>query len=330
MKRILITGGAGFIGGHLGRYLADSGLAVDILDNFSRGVEDTFLRQLAGYGQVRLFSRNLTAANAMDDLPDDYHVIYHLAAMVGVRQVTSHPFQVLTQNVAMLESAIAMARRQRRLHRLVFSSTSEVYAGALDHLQAVVPTPESTPLALTDLTHPRTSYLLSKIYGEAMCHHAGVPFTVVRPHNVYGPRMGMSHVIPELLLRAVQAPEGGVLEVFSPSHQRTFCHVEDAVRLLVAVVEADRGEGLVLNLGSPAPEMTMRDLAERVVQTVGRSLTVVAGPVTPGSPPRRCPDLTLTFSLTDYRPAVSLEEGLMRTFQWYRQEVFSGSGLSAI
>ena len=126
-----------------------------------------------------------------------------------------------------------------------------------------------TALSLPDLSRPRTSYMLSKIYGEAMCRQAGVPVTIIRPHNIYGPRMGMAHVIPELLNRARMCSDGR-LEVYSVDHRRTFCYVEDAVETIVRAVRSPRCEGETLNVGTQFPEISIGELAERIVEVVGR------------------------------------------------------------
>src|SRR5690606_18212413 len=201
-------------------------------------------------------------------LDHDYDVIVHFAAIIGVTHVLQRPYEVLTHNVRLLENALEAARRQRALSRFVFASTSEVYAGTLAAFSMEIPTPESTPLAVADLSHPRTSYMLSKIYGEAMCRHSGLPFTVVRPHNVYGPRMGMAHVVPELLKRTYEARDGESLLVHSPRHKRTFCYVDDAVDLLVRIFETEKTAGTVLNLGSTDAEVSIAEVARIVIDTV--------------------------------------------------------------
>ena len=219
--KIVVTGGAGFIGLNVVLSLQRLGAKVDMVESFSRGVKDAdFLEALALPG-VRLLERDLTRDDAFDGADLDYDAIWHLAAMVGVKNVLSAPWEVLTRNVRMLDVALQFARRQSRLGRFVFTSTSEVYAGTLEHGTLPLPTPESTPLVCPDLAHPRTSYMLSKIYGEAMCAASGVPYTVFRPHNVYGPRMGMSHVMPELMDRARKASPHSALEVFSIDHDRS-------------------------------------------------------------------------------------------------------------
>lgn len=226
----------------------------------------------------------------------------------------------------MLAEVLELARLQRGLERFVFASTSEVYAGTLRREGGPLPTPEDVPLTLPDLGEPRGAYLLSKIYGEAMSLHAGLPVTILRPHNVYGPRMGLAHVIPELLERAHAATENGSLEVFSVEHRRTFCFVDDAVELVARAALAPRCEGEVLNVGAAAPEITIAELARVVLRVVGRELEIVPGPETAGSPPRRLPDMTKTTELTGYRAHVDLETGVRRTYDWYRARGFAAVG----
>lgn len=327
--RVLVTGGAGFLGFHLGRRLATEGYRVDLLDNFSRGVRDIQLGELASEKNVSLLHIDLLDPQALASLSGGYDHIVHLAAIIGVVHVQQRPYQVLTDNVAMLDRMITFARKEPRLKRLIFASTSEVYAGTLEHFDLPVPTPEDTPLALTDLGKPRTSYMLSKLYGEAMCRHSGLPFTIVRPHNIYGPRMGLAHVIPELLQRAYQTPEPGELPVFSIDHRRSFCYVDDAVEILLRIIENPECIGETLNLGRQGPEVTIREVAETCLSVVGKSLAIVPQPETPGSPRRRAPDTSLTQRLTSYDPQIDLETGIARTFGWYRDNVFAGRTESA-
>jgi len=206
---------------------------------------------------------------------------------------------------------------------MLFASTSEVYAGSLVQLNLPFPTPENTPLALPDLSEPRTSYMLSKIYGEAMLLHSGLPYTIVRPHNIYGPRMGMAHVIPQLLQKAHNAEPNGTLEVASVDHKRCFCYIDDAVEMLVRLLNADEATREVLNVGAEAPEVTIRELSELVIGTVGKPLSIVPRPPTHGSPSRRLPDMTRTKKITGYSAQTSLQDGLRSTYEWYKLQEFS-------
>ena len=163
--------------------------------------------------------------------------------------------------------------------------------------------------------------MLSKLYGEAMCQLSDLPVTIVRPHNFYGPRMGMSHVIPELLARAYRCPPGEGLEVFSPDHLRTFCFIDDAVRLVRALAESDGGLGGTFNVGVEEPEYNILQVAQIVLQTVGVSLDLIPGETHAGSPARRSPDMTATHSVVDARAEISLSEGIERTWAWYRERL---------
>jgi nucleoside-diphosphate-sugar epimerase len=320
VTRALITGGAGFIGCHLARALLAQGGGVTLVDDFSRGASDEAIAALLAAGAV-LHDRDLRQPDAFAGLPRDISHVFHLAAIVGVRQVLDRPYAVLRDNVSMLEGTLAFARTLPHLERVVFASTSEVYAGTLRAFTLPIPTPEDTPLAAGDLAQPRTSYMLSKIYGEALCHHAGLPFTIVRPHNVYGPRMGMSHVVPELLAKAWAAPQGGTLEVYSPTHRRTFCYVDDAVEMIRVAALRPAGRGATLNVGAAQPEITMAELAGLIARTVGKALEIVPLPATPGSPERRCPDMTRTAALTGCTARTSLADGLRATSEWYRHRL---------
>jgi len=329
MKKALITGGAGFIGYHLSRNLLKNGYQVDLIDNFSRGVRDDFLLELAVQHGAKLLDFDLLDRNVLDGLDQDYSYIYHLAAIIGVQHVLKAPYDVLTKNVDLLENIIIFGKKQKRLDRLVFTSTSEVYSGTLKHFSLTIPTPESTPLAVTDLSQNRTSYMLSKIYGEALCLHSGLPITIIRPHNFYGPRMGLSHVIPELLKKAFES-ENSKLEVSSLNHKRTFCYIDDAVEMMRSLAEADAAIGQTFNVGNESPEITIEELANEIISTVGKDLTIDPKPMTPGSPLRRCPDMTKTFTVTGYKPQINLNSGLRQTFDWYKTNVFLKDGLSAV
>jgi len=329
VARALVTGGCGFIGSHLGARLESAGYEVDLVDNLARGVVDDDLRALLERPSVRLVECDLLDPEALEGLDGEYELIFHLAAIVGVANVLERPYEVLDLNVAMTTRALELAARQERLERFVFASTSEVYAGTLEQFELEIPTPESSPIALPDLGRPRTSYMLSKLYGEALCIHSGVPVTVIRPHNVYGPRMGMSHVIPELLERARKAADGDRLEVYSVDHRRTFCYVEDAVEMIFLAARAEEAVGQVLNVGKEDPEIAIGELAEMVIETVGRDLAIDPQPATQGSPTRRAPEMSKMRAFIGYAAQVGVAEGLRRTYRWYEENVFEGTGLSA-
>lgn len=327
MRKVLITGGAGFIGFHLAKDLADKGYQVDLLDDLSRGMIDTDLRMLMGRSEVRFLRGDLSRRGALKGLGRDYHYIYHLASIIGVANVERMPAAVLRENALMLINVLDLARKQTELQRLLFASTSEVYAGTLRFFDLPIPTPETVPLTISEFAERRTSYMLAKLWGEGVCHYSDVPWTIVRPHNVYGPRMGMSHVVPELLGRAHHSTNG-VLEVYSVEHRRSFCYVTDAVAMIRAAAEADACLSETLNVGNGEPEVTIGELAKIVTKVTGKPLEIVPKAAPSGSPARRCPDMTRTIGLTGYVAGIDLDSGIATTYDWYKTHVFAAGDIA--
>ena len=327
--KALLVGGAGFIGGWLANLLADKGHEVYIVDNFERAVSDDFLSELVQTKKINVV--NIDASELQSStLPQDFDLIYHLAALLGVDNVRMRPYDVLSVNYSLLENVIRFAKDQKSLQRFVFFSTSEVYAGTLDAFSLNFPTPENTPLTIARLDEPRTSYMLSKIYGEALTRFSGLPCTIVRPHNFYGPRMGLSHVIPQLLEKFWNSLDGESVDVYSLDHQRTFCYIEEAVEIIYELSTLPNGLDGSFNVGTQNPEITMGELARRLMTLTERDVTVNALPATPGSPARRQPDTTAARIVASNVQPISLDDGLRKTFDWYRSNVFQGNRLSAI
>jgi len=329
MKKVLICGGAGFIGYHLANKLLESDYQIDLLDNFSRGVNDAQLISLATNEKINIININLLQPTVIDKIDNDYTYIYHLAAVIGVQHVLKSPYDVLEQNFILLQNALNIAKKQQKLKRFVFTSTSEVYAGTLHHYGLEFPTPELTPLTVNDINEARTSYMLSKIYGEAMCQHSGSPVTIVRPHNIYGPRMGLSHVVPELMKKVVEI-ESDHLDVFSVKHKRTFCYIADAVEMIQLLAESEKAIGEAYNIGNDDEEITMGELAQKIINLISKEIKVNPLPPTSGSPERRCPDISKFNKIISYRNLFSLDKGLKKTFEWYNKNIFSGERVSAI
>ena len=213
------------------RHLAEEpGVEVVVADDFSRGALDSELEQLAHGGAVELLTVDLARESELDAITGRFDEVYHFAAVLGVKRVLDDPLRVLDVNVV---GTLNLLRRLGELEhgRLLLASTSEVYAWTRRFHELPVPTPEDVPLAVTDLDDARSCYAASKILSELAVTQwgkaLGRPFTIVRYHNVYGPRMGYDHVIPELYQRAVAGQDP--LVVYSPRHRRAFCYVDDAV-----------------------------------------------------------------------------------------------------
>ena len=128
--------------------------------------------------------------NSKNKFNKNYDYIFNLAAIIGVSNVMKFPYKVLINNVLIQSKALSIAKIQKNLKKFIFFSTSEVYAGSNNYFNTKIPSPENTPLTISSLKNNRSTYMISKIYGEAMCYHSNIPFLILRPHNIYGERMG--------------------------------------------------------------------------------------------------------------------------------------------
>jgi UDP-glucose 4-epimerase/UDP-glucuronate decarboxylase len=318
-RRILITGGAGFIGYHLACRLAeDRRDSLTILDNFSRGQRDEDLEALEHLPNVRIVMAELADAAAWRKLERGFDEAYHLAGLVGVRHVLERPHDVIRVNAF---STLYMLEWLAKggAEKVLFSSTSEAYAWTQLFHDLPIPTPEDCPLSLIDIADPRSSYAGSKIFGELAvthcCRASGKRFVVVRYHNVYGPRMGHDHVIPELFERALAGQDP--LVVYSPEHRRAFCYVSDAVEATILAMRTPAADAATINIGNDQEEITIGELAVRIVEHAGLRRRIAPKPAVNDPIVRRCPDLNRARGLLGYEPRVALDAGLDETLAWY-------------
>ncbi|WP_329108983.1 NAD-dependent epimerase/dehydratase family protein [Micromonospora sp. NBC_01699] len=318
--RALILGGAGFVGLHLADRLVADGHTVTVVDDFSRGRDDERIGALRAHPEVDIRSADLTSARAWAELPPGYDQIYLLAAVVGVRNVEADPARVIRVNTL---TALHLLDWVGPGGRIFFSSTSEVYAGGVDAGIVAVPTAEDVPVMVADVTSPRFAYAISKLLGEAAFVHGaaakGCTAVVGRFHNVYGPRMGADHVIPEMALRALRGENP--FRVWGADQYRAFCHVDDAVEAMLRLMACPEAAGEIVHIGDDTAETNIADLAHLVLDLAGASPTIQRLPAPPGSVPRRCPDLGKLRRLTGFEPTVPLADGVRRTFEWYRDRL---------
>ena len=320
MGSVLITGGAGFIGLALARYCASRGdeviLVATLFKNAGKHAAD--LTGVLEGDRVTFLEADMTSP--MDDvpLPSRLDIVYHLAAINGTRLFYEMPYEVARTNLLV---TLSLLQRLETINigRLVYTSTSEVYSGCeqLDLLK--IPTDESVPVAFPQPTDRRYSYATSKFAGEFLCLHWGshraVPTSVIRYHNVYGPRMGQKHVIPEFIVRASSGEDP--FTIYGGVETRAFCYVDDAVEATCLVGECANADQEIVHVGNAREEIAIRDLAQLVTKRLGKFPTFVEGGRRSSSVLRRCPDVSKLDKLTGFKARVMLDEGLTRTIPFY-------------
>jgi UDP-glucuronate decarboxylase len=307
--RILVTGGAGFIGSHLCERLLERGDDVICLDNFFTGRKQNVAAHLADP------SFELVRHDVVEPIFLEVDQIYHLACPASPVHYQSNPVKTLKTNILGTHNMLGLAKRVRA--RFLLASTSEVYGDPQEHPQRESYWGHVNPHGT------RSCYDEGKRAAESlvMDYHRqnGVDVRVVRIFNTYGPRMlpDDGRVVSNFI---VQALSGDDLTVYGEGQQtRSFCYVDDLVDGLIRMMNS-AGEPGPVNLGNPE-ETTVKELALRVMHKVATRSRIVHKPVPLDDPTRRRPDITLARTRLAWEPRVALDEGLDRTIAYFRGEL---------
>ena len=307
--KTLITGAAGFIGCHLAKHLSEQGKEIILLDNLQRGNIDDEFNHLIAKDNVTFMNMDLTDHNTLSSINDEVSEIYHLAAINGTRNFYSIPDQVLKVNILTTLNILDWVKDKPDI-KVLFSSSSEVYAGAIKYGLSTVPTNESTPLCIDDISNVRWSYGASKMLSENafFCYHKlyNVNFSIIRYHNIYGPRMGFDHVIPEIFNRIFSGESP--LRIFGGEQTRAFCFVDDAIRATQLIMEKEDTNGKIVHIGNSDEEIKIMDLARLLLELSGFNISFIERDPPIGSINQRCPDISLLKSLGFY-PKTNLKKG---------------------
>lgn len=317
MNTVLITGGAGFIGHHLVRSLSMNNKVL-VLDNYSRG-EKTRLNEISHNIEIKFC--DIQRYEEIISVTEGYEIstVYHLAAINGTENFYKIPIEIMDVGILGCMNMLKFMV-DREIKKGVFASSAEVYQES-----AIIPTPEMVPLVVPDVTNPRYSYGLSKIYTEYYAYQFGLAnnldISIFRPHNVYGPDMGLKHVVPELLMQLLKGSFSSEKIEIRPKGsldaKRAFCYVDDVVEGLKILTKKNRGVN-VYNVGN-TDVIIMRELLDNlsVLSNIPYELVPTLD-THAGGTKLRCPDISKIKEL-GYNPKVSIVEGLSKTIDWYRR-----------
>ncbi|TGK50117.1 SDR family oxidoreductase [Leptospira kanakyensis] len=308
-KRILITGGAGFIGSHLAETLLNAGNQIIVLDNFHTGRKEN-LTHLLSNPNFELIRHDIT-----DPIKLEVDEIYNMACPASPVHYQSNPIKTIKTNVLGMTNMLGLAKRVKA--RILQASTSEVYGNPLEHPQTESYWGNVNTIGI------RSCYDEGKRLAETLCfdYHRqhGVDIRVIRIFNTYGPRMipDDGRVVSNFI---VQALRGENITIYGDGSQtRSFCYVDDLVRGIITMMNTDNFIGPV-NLGNDG-EFTVKELAELVIKETGSKSKIIYLPLPQDDPTRRKPNLGLAKEKLNYSTTVPLVEGVKKTIEYFSKRV---------
>ncbi len=308
--RIVITGGAGFIGSHLCDRFIHEGHQVVAIDNLITG-SLTNIQHLMDEPGFEFLQHDVSRHIFVDGPVD---VVMHFASPASPKSYTEYQIQTLKVGGLGTHNCLGLAKAKDAT--FVLASTSEVYGDPKVH-----PQPESYR-GNVSCTGPRAMYDEAKRYAEAMTmsYHRvhGIDTRIVRIFNTYGPRMALDdgRVVPNFVGQALR---GEPLTVYGDGSQtRSFCYITDLVEGIVRLLEVQESEPI--NLGNPQ-EISILDFAKKINELTGNPAGIVFKPLPPDDPTRRCPDITKARELLGWEPKVGLDEGMAKTIAWFQQQL---------
>ncbi len=308
--KILVTGGAGFIGSHLCRRLLGLGHCVICLDNLLTGTKERIV-DLIAHNNFKFIHGDVIQLDSLHFGEIDQ--IYHLACPASPVHYQADP--VKTTETAVLGTYNILQLSQGCGAKVLYASTSEIYGDPLLTPQSEIYWGNVNPVG------PRSCYDEGKRCAETLCYdfanHRGVEAKIIRIFNTYGPDMSINdgRVVPNFIFQALKGKD---LTIYGDGSQtRSFCYIEDLLSGMLKVMATDRNFLGPVNLGNPET-ISIAGLAELIIRLTNSTSKVAFYPLPKDDPTRRCPDITFASEKLDWRPTVSLMEGLEQTIVFYR------------
>ena len=325
-KKVLILGGAGFIGLGIAKFLGEyRKYEITIADIFAPGQEDNDFKETVANYNINVIRGDFANPDEFTQLDKEYDYVYMLASVVGVNRCIEEPHEVIRINTALIQNTLHWCI-QNNIGKILFSSSSECYAATTDTFNYPVPTSEEVPLTISEIGHPRFTYAVTKIFGESAFLTYGkqynFPITIVRYQNIFGPRMGFKHVIPHIVERFYNK-EKSPFKIYGAKQTRAFSFITDAAEGTVLAMENKNSDQEIYHIGSPE-EITIEVLVKTVGELMDYKGEYFAAPTYPGSVSRRCPDISKSSKDLNYSHKVHWKIGLKETVSWYREYYKSG------
>ncbi len=326
MKEVLVLGGGGFIGRNIVQFLVNRGDCNVTAADIKEGSNWTVIsNHKSTSGRFKSVVDDFTKLSAFDNLNQNFDEIYMLAAVVGVNRTLKFPQDVIRVNTLLTMNTLDWISRHP-IKRLLFSSSSENYAGTSDLFNIEIPTAEDVPLCIGDVLHPRWTYAMTKMHGESAFIHSAKAYnyecTVVRYQNIIGPEMGFGHAIPHIVERFVKGEESP-FKIYGHDQTRAFCYIDDAVTGTVGAMESEKAAGEIYHIGKQE-EINMETLTTHIGELMGYTGEYEAAMTYPGSVARRCPNIDKAKLDFGFSPNIDWKKAVSFTTDWYRNFFTSG------
>lgn len=319
-QRIIVLGAAGFIGFHLSKRLSElNHVDLVLVDNLIRGVEDKEFKKLIEKESVSFKELDLSREISYKDLFRPRDIVINCAALNGTQNFYQIPVEVLRHSaITSILSSEFVAKNN--VSKYIYFGSAESYAGGVNLGIIKVPTPENVPLVIDCPENVRWSYAASKTIGEiatiANQKQLGLNAVILRVHNIYGPRMGDKHVIPDLVYKFSK----GNFEVQGAHESRAFMYVNDLVNVILKFVfDFDSFPDLIFNVGSRR-EINIRDLATMIMNELGFNQHLIEIPSLEGSVLKRVPDTNKLRNLLEFEET-DLKDGIRNYIDWFKSNI---------
>ncbi len=314
-KKYIVTGGAGFIGAHLVKNLLENNHQVLVIDNFKRSIPRR-IEEFETYKNFECVNADIRNFNEIESCFKNIDCVYHLAAINGTENFYNIPIEILDVGILGVRNVIK-ACDLYGVPNLIAASSAEVY-----QTPDMVPTREDIRLLVPDIHNPRYSYGLSKIVTESYCLNFnfknGTKTKIFRPHNIYGPDMGMKHVIPQFIDSLIKVKKNNSSELSikgSLEATRAFCFVKDLVQGL-KILELSSADNEIYHIGTQ-DEVKIKDLISIISELLEIKIKKINSEQSfKGETLRRCPDTSKIESL-GFKASIKLEDGIKETLAWY-------------
>ena len=314
MKKILVTGGTGFIGSNIVKRLVKEKYNVTVLDNNSRG---NIGRLSSIIDKINYIEGDIRNRDLVIDSSKGSDTIIHLAYINGTKFFYEKPYEVLDVATKGMNN-ILDSMDANLIDNLILASSSEVY-----NEPKKIPTDENIEIYIPDILNPRFSYGGGKIISELLSINYGRKkdknVIIFRPHNVYGPDMGKEHFIPEIVKKIKNELDKEKIEIKiqgSGNETRAFIFIEDFVDGIMLIMQKGKS-GNIYNIGTDK-EVTINDIINIISSSIQKKIKIIKTELKDGSTRRRCPNIKKISDL-GFKSSVSLEDGIKKTVSWYLQ-----------